>query len=122
MQVEPFPLPDLLPLCGLAPAALHAVVEQAMGPLVDAAFSPATTSTNGGAAATSNGHLSNMTETLLHVAGHPSVDHGGSAVRLQMALETVAYCVAMTPLDLGQGRDGLCKHTPTKKCSVCGFV
>jgi hypothetical protein len=41
--------------------------------------------------------------TLLQVAGHPGVEYGGAAVRLQMAVEMVAYAAALTPLDDGQG-------------------
>jgi hypothetical protein len=101
LQVEPFPLPDLLPLCGLAPAALHAVVEQTMAPLVDAAFRPGFSAR--GSTRSSGSHPDGLTATLLHVAGHPGVEHGGEAVRLQMAVEMVAYCVAMTPLSIGRG-------------------
>jgi hypothetical protein len=93
LQVEPFPLPNLLPLCGLAPAALHAVVEGAMTPLLDVAFRPGTSSSRPG----------DLGATLLQVAGHPGVEYGGAAVRLQLAVEMVAYAAALTPLDDAQG-------------------
>jgi hypothetical protein len=87
--VEPFPLPNLLPLCGLAPAALHAVVEQTMAPLFDATFRPRTASSS---------RPGDLNATLLQVAGHPDVENGQPSVRLQMALEMVAYAAALTPL------------------------
>jgi hypothetical protein len=111
VQVEPFPLPDLLPLCGLAPAALHAVVEGALTPLVDAAFSPAPSSSaasggggGGGSLDVASSRPSDLTETLLQVAGHPGVEYGGPAVRLQMAVEMVAYLAALTPLEGSYGK------------------
>jgi len=102
--VEPFPLPNLLPLCGLAPAALHAVVEQAMAPLVDAAFRPSTTSTSSGSApALASSRPGDLADVLLQVAAHPGVELAGASVRLQMVVEMVAYAAALTPLDSTPG-------------------
>jgi hypothetical protein len=92
--VEPFPLPNLLPLCGLAPAALHAVVEGAMAPIFGAAFCSRITSSS---------RPGDLGSTLLQVAGHPGVEYGGAAVRLQMAVEMVAYAAALTPVVAGDG-------------------
>jgi hypothetical protein len=102
LQVEPFPLPNLLPLCGLAPAALHAVVEQTMAPLFDAAYCPSS-SGGSGTAALASSRPGDLADTLLQVAGHPGVEYGGAAVRLQMAVEMVAYAAALTPLDNSVG-------------------
>jgi hypothetical protein len=103
LQVEPFPLPDLLPLCGLAPAALHAVVEGALAPLVDAAFSPATTSSAHNTARLASCRPGDMSDALLQIASQPWVENGGVAVRLQMAVEVVAYFAALTALGPGDG-------------------
>jgi hypothetical protein len=44
-----------------------------------------------------------MVDALLQVASQPWVENGGPAVRLQMALEKVAYFCALTPLGAGIG-------------------
>jgi hypothetical protein len=101
-QVEPFPLPNLLPLCGLAPAALHALLEEALKPLVDAAYSPDSTSSSV-APALASSRPGDLADVLLQVAAHPGVELAGASVRLQMVVEMVAYAAALTPLDSTPG-------------------
>jgi hypothetical protein len=100
----------MLPLCGLAPAALHAVVEQTMAPLFDAAICPRSTSSSS---------PGNLGARLLHVAGHPGVEYGGAAVRLQMAVEMVAYTAALTPI---ASTEGGAAASPTAETSRCLYV
>jgi hypothetical protein len=72
-----------------------------MAPLFDAAFCSSTTTRS--TAGRIGSRPRDLGTTLLQVAGHPGVEYGGAAVRLQMAVEMVAYFAALTPLDDAQG-------------------
>jgi hypothetical protein len=74
-----------------------------MAPLFVAAFRPSTNSCVTGAPELSSSRPGDLGDTLLQVAGHPGVEYGGAAVRLQMAVEMVAYGAALTPLDHARG-------------------
>jgi hypothetical protein len=71
-----------------------------VAPLFDAAFRPSNINGTTTLAASRPGDLG---ARLLQVAGHPGVEYGGSAVRLQMAVDMVAYTAALTPLGDASG-------------------